>query len=127
MNTIDAKALFSMLNGSPGSGSSSVVRKIPAALSALSESNVTNAAAPAPPSESDLQAAAQQIQGYLSGHMDPPQYAVDYLSGLQVMTVRNARSGEVVFQLPNSEALRLAQLLHEGATVNTVGIVNAEA
>ncbi|MES1191732.1 MAG: flagellar protein FlaG [Steroidobacter sp.] len=126
MNTIDAKALFSMLNGSPGSGGSSVVRRIPAALSALSANNVADAAS-APPSESDLQAAAQQIQGYLSGHTDPPQYAVDYLSGLQVMTVRNASSGEVVFQLPNSEALRLAQLLHEGAAVNTVGIVNAEA
>lgn len=121
MTTIDVNALMSILSGSPGTGGG--VRKLSAAPPVANPVDTPSTS----PSESDLQTAALQIQGFLSGHMDPPKYQVDYLSGLQVMTVRNASSGEVVFQLPNSEALRLAQLLHEGASVGTAGIVNAEA
>ncbi|MES1195855.1 MAG: hypothetical protein ABUL58_02820 [Steroidobacter sp.] len=126
MSTIEVRALISALNGLPGSSRST--QKTPAAPVSTDSSSVSESpASSVAPSEGNLQAAAQQIQGYLSQHTDPPQYVVDYLSGMQVMTVRSASSGEVVFQLPNADALRLAQLLHEGAPVNTAGIVDAEA
>lgn len=126
MSTIDVRALMSALNGLPGSSRGTA--RIPAVrVSTESSSEGANAASSAATSDGNLQAAAQQIQGYLSQHMDPPQYVVDYLSGMQVMTVRSATNGEVVFQLPNADALRLAQLLHEGSPVNTAGIVDAEA
>ena len=125
MSTIEVRALMSALNGLPGSSRSN--QKIPAAPVAADSSTASTSPDSPAPTESNLQAAAQQIQGYLSQHTDPPQYTVDYLSGMQVMTVRSASNGEVVFQLPNADALRLAQLLHEGSPVNTAGIVNAEA
>ena len=71
--------------------------------------------------------AAQTIQSHLSGRTDPPQFRVDYLSGLDVMTVRAANSGDVIFQLPGPAAVRLAQLLKEGAPVESFGIVNQTA
>jgi uncharacterized FlaG/YvyC family protein len=82
--------------------------------------------ATAAPSDDELQAAAQTIQNRLSGPTDPPAFSVDYLSGLQVMTVRAASSGTVVFQIPNSDALRLAQLLREGSPLDSMGIVDTK-
>lgn len=71
--------------------------------------------------------AAQQIQGHLSGVTDPPQFKVDYLSGLDVMTVRAASTGEVVFQIPGNTAVQLAQLIKEGAPVDSLGVLNTTA
>ncbi len=126
MTTIDATALISALSGQPAS-SSSVPKQPVATRSSAVDSADENMDSSLQSSESNLQQAAQQIQDYLSGHTDPPQYVVDYLSGLQVMTVRSATNGQVVFQLPNSDALRLAQLLHEGSPVKTAGLVDTQA
>lgn len=76
---------------------------------------------------SALSDAAQTIQSHLSGRTDPPQFKVDYLSGLDVMTVRAAANGEVVFQIPGPAAIRLAQLLKEGAPVESFGLLDKTA
>jgi hypothetical protein len=73
------------------------------------------------------QVAAQVIQSHLSGNRQPPQFEVDYLSGLDVMKVRASGNGEVLFQIPGEAAVRLAQLLHEGAAVGSFGIVDQTA
>jgi len=74
-----------------------------------------------------LKAAQQQLQAYISGQTNPPHFTVDYLSGLGVMTVRAAITGDVVFQIPDMQAVRLAQLLKEGAPVESLGILNTVA
>lgn len=71
--------------------------------------------------------AAQQIQSHLSGLTNPPQFKVDYLSGLDVMTVRAASTGEVVLQIPGNTAVQLAQLIKEGAPVDSLGVLNTTA
>jgi hypothetical protein len=68
--------------------------------------------------------AARIIQDHLSGGTDPPQYSVDYLSGLGVMTVRSASDGQVIFQIPGPTAIHLAQLLKEGAPVESFGLLD---
>jgi len=68
--------------------------------------------------------AAKAIQSHLSGFTNPPQFNVDYLSGVDVMTVRSSSSGEVVMQLPGPAALRLAQLLKEGTSVESIGLLD---
>jgi flagellar protein FlaG len=88
---------------------------------------VSSASAAATSSTVDPQAlksAAAQIQSYLSGHTDPPQFSVDYLSGLGVMTVRAAESGEVVFQIPDAQAVHLAQLIRNGSPPSVRGIMH---
>jgi uncharacterized FlaG/YvyC family protein len=87
----------------------------------------SSASAPASVDAATMKDATQQIQAYLSGQTTPPQFNVDYLSGLDVMTVRAANTGEVVFQMPGVQALQLAQLLREGAPVESLGIVNTVA
>lgn len=125
MTTIDAKTFISALSNQ---GSTGNLSKSPAVTDSSAVESVSSSAnSSLQPTDSDLQQAAQQIQSYLSGQTDPPQYVVDYLSGLQVMTVRSASNGEVVFQLPDADALRLAQMLREGSSVGTVGIVDAQA
>ena len=74
-----------------------------------------------------MQEAAAVIQDYLSGPVQPPSFNVDYLSGLNVMTVRSANNGEVVFQMPGPAAVRLAQLIKEGVPAASNAIVNETA
>lgn len=74
-----------------------------------------------------MQEAASVIQDYLSGPVQPPTFNVDYLSGLNIMTVRSANNGEVVFQMPGPAAVRLAQLIKEGVPAATNAIVNETA
>jgi uncharacterized FlaG/YvyC family protein len=71
--------------------------------------------------------AVQQIQAHLAALTDPPQFKVDYLSGLDVMTLRAASTGEVVFQIPGPVVVRLAQLIKEGVPMDSFGVLNAKA
>jgi uncharacterized FlaG/YvyC family protein len=71
--------------------------------------------------------AVQQIQAHLAALTDPPQFNVDYLSGLNVMTLRAASTGEVVFQIPGPVVVRLAQLIKEGVPMDSFGVLNAKA
>jgi flagellar protein FlaG len=59
-------------------------------------------------------AAVAQIQQHLDSLSASSQFSVDYLSGLDVVTVRDTNTGEVIRQIPSAEAVRLAQLLRKG-------------
>lgn len=65
-------------------------------------------------SEQDVADAARQLQSHLNGAGKSAQFTVDYLSGLAVVTVRDSESGNVIRQIPNAEAVRLARLLGAG-------------
>jgi flagellar protein FlaG len=70
----------------------------------------TGAAADGSSATKALESAAKQIESYLKSIGRELRFSVDEESGRTVITVRDS-SGEVVRQIPNDEALRLARLL----------------
>lgn len=56
-----------------------------------------------------------------------PQFDLDYLSGLSVVTVRSKVSGEVVFQLPDRRAVELARLVKQGDSAASLGLLDITA
>jgi uncharacterized FlaG/YvyC family protein len=71
-------------------------------------------------------AAVQQLQTAISRSPNPD-FTLDYLSGLAVVTVRSNTTGEVVFQLPDTRALELARMIKDGASVGSVGLFSTTA
>lgn len=68
--------------------------------------------APAPNlTEEVMRAVAQQIESYMRANGRDLQFSVDQESGRTVVTVRNSTTGEVIRQIPDAEALRIAQSL----------------
>lgn len=82
--------------------------------------------APAPVNPGEVTAAVQQLQAAISKGPNPD-FKLDYLSGLSVVTVRSTITGEVVFQLPDTRALELARLIKAGASVGSLGLLNTTA
>jgi flagellar protein FlaG len=73
-------------------------------------------AAPAPAPTPDLteeimRAVARQIESYLKANGRDLQFSVDQETGRTVVTVRDKSPGEVSRQIPDAEALRIAQSL----------------
>jgi flagellar protein FlaG len=58
-----------------------------------------------------LKAAAEQIESYLRSTGRELKFSVDEPTGRTVVTVRDSQNGEVIRQIPNEEALRLARSL----------------
>jgi flagellar protein FlaG len=58
-----------------------------------------------------MKVAAEQIQSYLQSVGRELQFSVDESTGRTVVTVRDSNTGEIVRQIPDAEALRLAQSL----------------
>jgi flagellar protein FlaG len=58
-----------------------------------------------------MKAAAEQIESYLRATGRELRFSVDEATGETVVTVRDSVSGDVIRQIPNAEALRLAQAL----------------
>jgi len=72
----------------------------------------SNSAAASSPSVTELQDAAAQLQNHLNlTASGAEQFSVDYLSGLGVMTIRDATTGSVIRQIPSANALELARVL----------------
>ncbi|MGE0115383.1 MAG: flagellar protein FlaG [Steroidobacteraceae bacterium] len=84
------------------------------------------AAAPATVSSGEVTAAIQQLQTAINKGPNPD-FKLDYLSGLSVVTVRSTITGEVVFQLPDTRALELARMIKDGASVGSLGLLNTKA
>ena len=71
---------------------------------------------PAPAPATDLtaeamRAVARQIESYLKANGRELQFSVDAETGRTVVTVRDPSTGEVIRQIPDAEALRIAQAL----------------
>ncbi|MGC3979882.1 MAG: flagellar protein FlaG [Steroidobacteraceae bacterium] len=74
----------------------------------------------------EVQAAVQKLQAHFASRNTPPELSVDYLSGLSVVTVRTADTGEVLYQLPDVDAVRLARLIADGAP-DSQGVLDISA
>jgi len=120
--TIEAAKLDSVIPYSAPSADAAVAKAADVQRTATVEASPKNSV-----DASAIKDAVQQIHAHLAALTDPPQFKVDYLSGLDVMTLRAASTGEVVFQLPGPVAVRLAQLIKEGIPMDSVGVLNATA
>ena len=58
-----------------------------------------------------LKAAADQIESYLKSTGRELQFSIDDDTGETVVTVRDKATGDIIRQIPNAEALRLAHAL----------------
>jgi flagellar protein FlaG len=79
----------------------------------------------APPPAADvteevLKQVAKQIESYLKANGRDLQFSVDQETGRTVVTVRDSSTGEVIRQIPDVEALRIAQSLgqHPGTLLD---------
>ncbi len=68
-------------------------------------------AAPEPVGQKQLEAIASQLQEFLSSNDRDIEFRVDADTKAQVVTVRDAASGEVIRQFPNADALRVLKNL----------------
>lgn len=97
--------------------------------SGMSEVNIATATNDASRNAAEMDAAqvqeaASQLNSYLAARSSPPEFSIDYLSGLSVVTVRSVSTGETLYQLPGSEAVRLARLLKEGGSLDSFGALD---
>src|SRR5262245_56072645 len=68
-------------------------------------------APPEPIAKKQLEAIASQLQEFLSSNDRDIEFRVDADTKAQVVTVRDAASGEVIRQFPNADALRVLKNL----------------
>ena len=64
--------------------------------------------------KSQTAAIAEQLQAYLQSSDRDIEFRVDADTGSQVVTVRDAASGDVIRQMPSEEALRILKNLDAG-------------
>jgi uncharacterized FlaG/YvyC family protein len=69
------------------------------------------AEAPEPVNQKQMEAIASQLQEFLSSSDRDIEFRVDVDTKAQVVTVRDAKSGEVIRQFPNADALRVLKNL----------------
>lgn len=94
-----------------------------AGSSAVQAQSGTVGAAAATVDEQQVVSAVRKLQSHFASRSAPPELSIDYLSGLSVVTVRAAATGELLYQLPGSDAVRLARLIADGAPDST-GVLN---
>jgi flagellar protein FlaG len=80
------------------------------------QDSVQTVQAPAPAPAADInadvmRAVAAQIESYLKANGRELQFSVDQETGRTVITVRDPSTGEVIRQIPDVEAVRIAQAL----------------
>jgi uncharacterized FlaG/YvyC family protein len=63
------------------------------------------------PTAQDVQAAAQRVNDYLASSGQALQLRVDTGTGLTMAIITNAKTGEVLQQIPSTDLLRFAQML----------------
>lgn len=114
--TIDTVSLDSLYKSSDSS--LGVAARSPAPRS--TDAPATSGAATGP-SGADVAAAVQQLQSAIARGPNPD-FTVDYLSGLSVVTVRSNQTGEVMFQIPDARAVDLARLIKEGTSLASLGL-----
>jgi flagellar protein FlaG len=89
-----------------------VAEKVPAPAQKSAPHVQAPAPAPAPDiTEEMMRAVARQIESYLKANGRNLQFSVDQETGRTVVTVRDSSTGEIIRQIPDAEALRIAQSL----------------
>jgi len=87
--------------------------------------STSNQAPPEPIAKDQLQAAVQQIQKFLAESQRTLDFQIDESSGMPIVTVRDA-NGEIIRQIPNAEALHIAQMLKDQGSLRH-GLINLSA
>lgn len=75
---------------------------------------------PAPPQPADperVAAAVKQIESYLQSVNRSLEFRIDADSGKTVVSIRDAKTGDLIRQIPNEDVLRLAELAKVGSSV----------
>jgi uncharacterized FlaG/YvyC family protein len=117
-NSKIADALAAVTPAAPLSAQSALAAPV------VSAAPITKSSAPA--NDAAVTAAVGQLQSAISQSPNPD-FKLDYLSGLSVVTVRSTLTGEVVFQLPDTRALELARMIKDGASVGSLGLYKTTA
>ncbi len=87
---------------------------------------VSEPAAPQP-SPADVEQASAQIEKYVQSAGRNLQFRVDADSGRVVVSVRDAETGELIRQIPNEAALRIAKSLEQGDTRRAQVLIDDKA
>jgi len=95
---------------SSATAAASAVSAAPTGTAALAQSP---AGAPAKASSDQADSIIASLQA-LAGSVE---FSVDKVAGLQVITIRDPKSGEVIRQLPSEEALKFARQMASGQGV----------
>src|SRR5262245_35190962 len=87
--------------------------KVPAPSAIPAQRAAPAAASGAATNAETMQRVAKQIQKYLASSGRTLEFRVDEQTSMIVVTVKDTASGDVIRQIPNEEAVRLAQVLDE--------------
>ena len=111
MNTETVPALLAAATKPPSTDAPAQKR----AQSAPASRPVPRAPEPAPAADRSIQETmekvAAQLESYLRSVGRSLQFSIDSESGRTVVSVRDSSTGDLIRQIPNAEAMRLAQSL----------------
>lgn len=100
-------------SAAPTAGATSTAPAATAATATAAASAAQDAGVP--DSFESLRRIAQQIESYLQRNGRTLDFRVDESTGRAVITVRDTHTGEVIRQIPDEEALRIARTLGQNA------------
>jgi flagellar protein FlaG len=112
MRTQDNAPISALATG----GDTARLRTLPRAAASMTPAAPETPAAPpavaeAPPLRETLEVIATRIQDYLDRNGRNLEFRVDDSTGRTVISVRDTHTGELIRQIPNEEALDMAQRL----------------
>ncbi len=75
--------------------------------------------------QDEIGVAVAQIQARVDSLYPKSEFRVDYLSGLDVVTVRSGSTGEVIRQIPSAQAVNLARLISQDGGSDALAVLDA--
>lgn len=92
------------------------------ATRAQATQNAQSSASSTTPDE--IGAAVEQIQAHVDSIYPKSEFRVDYLSGLDVVTVKSG-TGDVIRQIPSAQAVNLARLISQDGGSDVLAVLDA--
>lgn len=91
-----------------------IVTMSPAASAGTTATPAQSGASEVETDPASVAAAVEQLQSHLDSVSSKSEFRVDYLSGLNVVTIRSGETGDVIRQMPSRQAVEVARLIGEG-------------
>jgi len=88
-------------------------KPLPAAVAPAAPPSVPAPAASLPDPAERARTAARLLQEFLQRNGRDMKFSVDQVTGMTVVRIYNSASGELIRQIPEEVAVRIAELLHE--------------
>ncbi|GAB5453018.1 MAG: hypothetical protein Hals2KO_33460 [Halioglobus sp.] len=79
--------------------------------------------APVAPTPRDTEKAVEIVEEFLQAHSRSLQFEVDEQSGMEILTVRDGETGEVVRRFPSDEVVASARYIAENTADVTSGVL----